>query len=576
MKTETKTYFETKTEFEKTHFKVISPFTYVQIINGKPVQRSKTELLQVYDNLWCTKTKIKKNNDDDSETQEKKTHNFVKEWIADPSIRTYKTIVFEPCKKVSVDEYNLWDGWKASKLSETTLNFENSHMYKHMKYLFGELFEYTLDVLAHIIQTGDKIDVCHILCSVPGVGKDLFLNYFGLNILGSDYYLNEDHLEMMIGGNFNEDISRKVLIVLNESKRAKTDDIIEAIKNAITREYNSIRIKNEKTRHEKNNITWMSLTNNFDSFKIEIGDRRFLANKVPSTHKGDTNYFKLIVEEITSKKYDRAFYDYLNNRIIKTKHFQNERPSTSYYRDLQERNIPISAQFLVNIMQEEIDELEVLKIPAKSFYDRYILFLKQNGYEFKHTMTKFGLEMKQYAVVQKFNTKKCIMYTVNIKDLEAYLKEEKFYNANDNDTIDSSPNVKVYMNPDDKSSYVRAEEYNELKMKYIKLEEEISILKESNGSSILKKVTYEYDTETIDESGDIPPAFKSNMFANNIERVTVECKKPKKTVKVVKAPEFPRQIKKKRTKALETSDEPVNGSLAIDDVNEIMIDFNTF
>lgn len=47
-----------------------------------------------------------------------------------------------------------------------------------------------MDVLAHIIQTGNKIDVCHILCSVPGIGKDLFLNYFGLNILGSDYYLN--------------------------------------------------------------------------------------------------------------------------------------------------------------------------------------------------------------------------------------------------------------------------------------------------------------------------------------------------------------------------------------------------
>jgi len=104
-----------KTEFEKTHFKVISPFTYIQVINDKPIQRSKTELLQVYDNLWCSKTKVKKNSEN-SETQEKKTVNFVKEWITDPNIRTYKILVFEPCKKVSDDEYNLWDGWKASKL----------------------------------------------------------------------------------------------------------------------------------------------------------------------------------------------------------------------------------------------------------------------------------------------------------------------------------------------------------------------------------------------------------------------------------------------------------------------------
>lgn len=561
MKTNTKTYFEMKSEFEKTHFKVISPFTYIQVINDKPIQRSKTELLQVYDNLWCSKTKVKKNSEN-SETQEKKTVNFVKEWITDPNIRTYKSLVFEPCKKVSDDEYNLWNGWKASKLQESSLNFENSFMHNHIKYLFGELFEYTMDVLAHIIQTGDKIDVCHILCSVPGVGKDLFLNYFGLNILGSDYYLNEDHLEMMIGGSFNEDISRKVLIVLNESKRAKTDDIIEAIKNAITREYNSIRIKNEKTRHEKNNITWMSLTNNFDSFKIEHGDRRFLANKIPNTYKGDTTYFKNLVEEIERKTFDRAFYNFLNNRKIKIKHFQNERPSTSYYKDLQERNIPISAQFLVNIMQEEIDELDVLKMPAKSFYDRYILFLKQNGYEFKHTMTKFGLEMKQYSVVEKFNTKKCIMYTINIKALEAFLSKEKYYNSSDAQVVDATPNAKLYIDPADKVSYVRAEEYNELKMKLLKLEEEMSIL---------KQVETKPDTVVIDE---VTVETKPDTEVRN-EATFVELKKSKKSKKIVKVsktrPDFPVKVDPKHntSKKLKFKSKQENTDYEEEDIIEL-------
>jgi hypothetical protein len=551
MNKETKNYYDLKIEFEKTHFKVITPFTYVQIINERVVERSKTELLQVYENLWCRKKKIKKSTEN-LETEEIKKVNFAKEWIMDPDIRTYKCIVFEPCKKIKADEYNLWNGWKGSKLPPSSAKFENSYMYNHIKYIFGELFEYSLDMFAHMIQTGDKVDVCHILCSVPGTGKDLLLNHFGLNILGSDYFLNEDHLEMLIGGNFNEDISRKVLIVLNESKRAKTDDIIEAIKNAITRQSNSIRIKNEKTRHEKNNITWMSLTNNFDSFKIEHGDRRFLANKIPSTHKNDTTYFKNIVDEIERKEYDRAFYDFLNNRNIKIKHFQNERPSTSYYRDLQERNIPISAQFLVNIMQEELDELEVLKIPAKSFYDRYILFLKQNGYEFKHTMTKFGLEMKQYTVVEKFNTKKCIMYTINIKDLEAYLSKEKYYNASDNEIVDVTPNAKMYMNPEDKTSYVRAEDYNELKVKLVKLEEEMSILK-SNGST-LKRVTYEYDNDDISSDQiEIPSFFKHNLFHNHVDKVVVDCKKSKKSkiVTAVKANSNNNETHKKRTKKTE-------------------------
>jgi hypothetical protein len=463
--------------------------------------------------------------------------------MKDPCIRTYKELVFEPCNnKISNDQYNLWSGWRASRLEKRNVNFEDSFINKHFKYMFGdEMYEYAMDYFAYIVQTGKKTDVCLLLQSEPGTGKDTGFNYFGQKILGQEYYLNEDHVDMLIGGNFNEDISQKVLIVLNESNRAKTSEIIEAVKNAITRDFNSIRIKKEKTRFEKNNISWATLTNSHDSMKIENNDRRIAARKIPSTYKGNTKYYDDLYDEIESGNYDRACYDFFMKRKIKVKKFQAERPMTDYYQDLKERNIPVSAQFLVSIMQEESDELEILKIPAKSFYDRYMLFLKQNGYEYKHTMTKFGLDMKQHEVVQKHNTKKCIVYTINIKELETYLRKEKYYLTNDSsdDEIDTSHDVKVYLDPKDKASYVRAEED-----KLTKLQDEIKKVRESNVN--LTRVTYEYDTS--DESDDIPVMFQSNIFTDNIERVTVECKKPKKTVKAVKAPEFPRKVKRKSKK----------------------------
>jgi hypothetical protein len=205
---------------------------------------------------------------------------------------------------------------------------------------------YTVTAL-NIIQTGNKTDVADVLYSVPGCGKDTFYNYIGNNILGEEYYLNEDYLDIIIGGSFNDVISKKVLVILNESKRAKTDDILEAIKIAITREKNTIRAKGLKPRYETNYINWGALTNNWDAIKVKQGDRRFYADKISSLNKGNNKYFTNLYDEIKSCTYDRSCFDFFNTRKITVKSFQNERPITVYYKDLQERNIPITAQFLV-------------------------------------------------------------------------------------------------------------------------------------------------------------------------------------------------------------------------------------
>ena len=77
-------------------------------------------------------------NKNDVEITETKQCNFVTDWMKDVNIRTYKTMVFEPCKVLPKDQFNLWDGWKASKLPPTKLKFENSLIYKHLSFIFGE------------------------------------------------------------------------------------------------------------------------------------------------------------------------------------------------------------------------------------------------------------------------------------------------------------------------------------------------------------------------------------------------------------------------------------------------------
>lgn len=92
----------------------------------------------------------------------------------------------------------------------------------------------------------------------------------------------------------------------------------------------------------------------------------------------------------------------------------------------------------------------------------------------------------------------------------------------------------------------------------------------------LTRVTYEYDVDDTDESGDIPSLFKCNIFNNNIEKVTVDCKKKSKKVKAVKVrPDFPRKINKKKreSKALLYKTKPCNDDIIENDVDD-MIFFN--
>ena len=460
--------------------------------------------------------------------EEVKKKEFVRTWLKDPLIRTYKFLDFAPCLKLPNNVYNLWNGWEASKLPKTTLKFEDSKIYQHMKYIYNEAFEFQCDKYAYMIQTGKKSDVCNVLSSDQGTGKDTTNNYIGNNILGKKYYLNEDYIDMLIGESFNDMISNKVLVVLNESKKAKLDDIMGAVKNAITREKNSIRAKFVKPREETNNITWEILTNSYDAVSIEKGDRRFLAIKITNEHKEDTKYFNELYEEINSKKYDRACYDFFNNRKIKIKNFQNERPITNYYKKLQEKNIPIIAQFLTQIMMKEKGEL---KLQATLFFNRYVNFLKENGFEYKTNSTKFGLELSQIAPIKKKNTKKCVMYEIQIDELRKYLIDEKFYipdeqDDNDDDDDDDNDDDKDYDNGVNKQDLSVNPTIEEQIEHYTKILADLKAtkLKQSEKleqSKICKRKDYVFNN------------ISKNTFNTEVVE-DVQDEKPKKTVKKVK------------------------------------------
>jgi len=215
--------------------------------------------------------------------------------------------------------------------------------------------------------------------------------------------------------------------------------------------------------------------------------------------------------EITNNTFDRACYDYLMNRNIKIKHFQNERPITDYYKNLQERNIPIIAQFLTSIMMKYND---ILELNATEFFNIYKNFLNENGFtKFETNTTKFGLELSQFNSIIKIRTSKYIKYKINITELRNQLINEKYYVPNSDDNVvdydddDDDDDVKKlnYGVSDNNNVDILIAENNELKKQISELQKMIKQLQKQNNEPEIEYITVKPKRKIIKKQTIIEP-----------------------------------------------------------------------
>ena len=135
-----------------------------------------------------------------------------------------------------------------------------------------------------------KANTSLIIKSVQGAGKDTIFNWFGNKILGSDYYFNDDSAELLFG-RFNSCIENKILCILNEASGKDTFNINDKIKNAITRNINTIEKKGQTAYENLNNIGYIFLTNNDNPIKVPHDDRRFTGIECNYKYANNKEYF---------------------------------------------------------------------------------------------------------------------------------------------------------------------------------------------------------------------------------------------------------------------------------------------
>lgn len=437
----TSSYSDLKTAFEETNFKLRNPVCFCEIVNtdgtDEIVMRNKTELTTLYENVFWTSYRYIPPVDESSDgTWKEEEKLFVDDWRKDINIKTYERIDFIPYCQIDNcpdNVYNLFDGLSGLKhykqflknekdgTVSSIINFQFGLLLDHIWRLCGndEFNEYLLNWLAFKVQYPNRrTNTALILKSLQGIGKDSFFDWFGRGILGEKYYLNIQGLKDL--DNFNALISHKLLVIINEFEIKDSIANKERLKTMITNKMNVINEKFEKQRKEKNHVSFAFLTNNENSFYLEMSDRRNAATEGDNSICNDVDYFKPLFQnvygldendEYVNRDLIGKFFKFLLERNVDNIDWVGSRPETEYYKTLKENSLPIIIRFFefVNSKYQEISpcnnygncssytDNETI-FSSKRLFDFFKLFKEECNYKCDYNTTTFGLKLKEFCV----------------------------------------------------------------------------------------------------------------------------------------------------------------------------------
>lgn len=188
----------------------------------------------------------------------------------------------------------------------------------HISFLFGEDAPRFLDWLAHIEQRPGVLphtSWLHIARQF-GMGRNWLASVLSRVWAGS-VASNLDLIQMLKGG-FNEQLSRKVLAVVDEIREGGRDsqwEYSEKLKSLINEEVRRINPKYGHVSKEFNSCRWLMFSNHLSAIPIENKDRRFEVVALESAPKGPEYYIRLY-QALESREFIAAVATVLRERDI--------------------------------------------------------------------------------------------------------------------------------------------------------------------------------------------------------------------------------------------------------------------
>ena len=400
-----KSYEAVKYEMEKTNFLIKAPMMFINEFKN----HKNESVLNMMDcggfrNLTAPfKYEVKVTNSSGEIVNTKQKPIYPK-WIEDSQRRSYDQLIFYPKLNCNVNNsYNLFKGFKCNKHDDYENNIDGLNRFLELvKCLCGndnESIEYLLNWAAHLIQKPEELPLVAVLIkSMEGCGKDTFREYLE-KIIGSDYVYTTDKIDNIIG-NFNPNISNKLLIQLNEAKSFDGHSSVAALKHLITTSTVEINQKNVKSYKLDNYARLLLFSNETNVVQITAEDRRYVVIK--SGNKLDQEFYTGLYDDLKNKDIVKSVYHFLSNRDISQFKF-TDRPKNKAYADMVQSNTNPIYEFIYNKTNES--DTDTIKIKQAQLFYEYQDFLVNNGIKIdvnpksvKSLLCDLGLENKVFKI----------------------------------------------------------------------------------------------------------------------------------------------------------------------------------
>lgn len=318
-------------------------------------------------------------------------------------INIYYSCAMYPNNDLLPDKvYNLWKGFEIEKYKCDEL-VDINIILEHFKVVANfndEVYEYLLNYFAHLIKKPHiKTGVCLLIQGLQGTGKTTLVEILLKKIMGKRYVYDTADIDKIVG-KFNSSIAGKLMVVLNEASGKDTKDVVDKIKDIITRTDATIELKGVDAFEVEDYCNYCFTTNNIKPVCITSDDRRFQVIECSDKYKQDTIYFNNLYAALNDPKVIYSCYKFFMDRDISKFHPERDRVVTEATIDLQELNRDPIDMFLEYLHSSEYEKC-VNDIKTRDVYNEYKSYSISIGYNNVCALPIFAKVLKKYE--KKYN-----------------------------------------------------------------------------------------------------------------------------------------------------------------------------
>ena len=287
--------------------------------DGEFCPKSKSDLEEHYANASFD-IEVEKQTSQGTLTVKKPLHVF-DYWRKNRQRREHGKIIFHPSLEYDGNDYNTFTGFSITRaLAATEAHLDITPLLTHIRVILCEdnptYYEYFLNWCAHVVQKPEKKTGVAILLrsSAEGAGKGIATSML-LRIIGNCHsaQVNEPN---SVFGTFNQVLSGKVLLVLDEAFFGGNNRDKGLVKGLITEDVHTIRSMYCNPRPESSFLNMIFNSNENWVIPADDGSRRYCAMEVNNKWAGvHTDESREYFERIAAVS-DHAFANFLYTRDI--------------------------------------------------------------------------------------------------------------------------------------------------------------------------------------------------------------------------------------------------------------------